>query len=793
MLDTDKHIRFRESGTYKDTLFYPRPPSPNGQRRQALDLQEQLSFFRDEILKKDRLISQLTSMETPRPTRMDSSHIDETSDRFAGNAIAKSEIASLQVKVDSLQTQLREAQVQLNFGEDKLKDMRRLLESSKENEAKQAAMLQTVRAKLLQYEAHQGSVEGAACRSEVTIQTLQRENKNYQERLLELESRLRNTVGDQQRLEHEKQMAEKKLLEIASQLSTSFHMDDYGTMSVEGIVSRIGEALGENARLKEKIASLKEFVMTAEVETKASRETIMRLVSEAEREQRTTTKFNYEVDNLRVERDNAMARQRELEQELEHQRERLDSIQRAWAASKRELDDRDVKFSTLDREIREHSVHARNNEVALRTFKETLAAILSDDFHRVEPYEEQIRDRVKMLSLADRDRTAHINMLETKLAEVTGEMEGQCDLQRATDIRAKRAEADFLEIQDRMHKLEAEVQAGGVAREDMRMDKEMYYRFLERLVTSLKMEPITPDLCLDSITDAIAGRAEQLVKAENETLVDRKTHIYNLQRKVKALKEQLDSKELHMDLLRKKVVGMEETLGGASDLAREKDEEFVKNKKLLKLVDRYKRELNEARMEIRDLKARVMESADVQARALAQEQELDSLEAKVGQLEHVRQKQASKISNLKDEVEMTTSEVERKRSSVQNTVQALSSELRTTKLALDEVTKRERQLLDLRQVLARMLGLDVNALAVPDYEVIARLEKLILANQANASTAVVLDTTLGDMEAGFRAGYEDAAKAISSTRSRNPMRRSVMKPARARSMSPSRKRDTRAY
>lgn len=108
------------------------------------------------------------------------------------------------------------------------------------------------------------------------------------------------------------------------------------------------------------------------------------------------------------------------------------------------------------------------------------------------------------------------------------------------------------------------------------------------------------------------------------------------------------------------------------------------------------------------------------------------------------------------------------------------------------------QLLDLRQVLARMLGLDVNNLAVPDYEIIARLEKLILANQSNAATVVALDTALEDVSDGFRVGYENA-KRTWGTRSRSPVKvtRSMgsrsMGRSRARSMSPSRRRDYRQY
>ena len=102
-------------------------------------------------------------------------------------------------------------------------------------------------------------------------------------------------------------------------------------------------------------------------------------------------------------------------------------------------------------------------------------------------------------------------------------------------------------------------------------------------------------------------------------------------------------------------------------------------------------------------------------------------------------------------------------------------------------------MLDLRQVLARMLGLDVNTLAVPDYEIIARLEKLILANQSNVATVVALDTALEDVSDGFRAGYENAQRTI-QTRARSPVR--VVRTAqrtRTRSMSPTRRCDKRVY
>ncbi len=65
-----------------------------------------------------------------------------------------------------------------------------------------------------------------------------------------------------------------------------------------------------------------------------------------------------------------------------------------------------MRFTSIDRELKEHSLNARNSEVAFRNFKETLANLLSDEFHRLEPYEEPIRERIQAMCLAVRDKSA---------------------------------------------------------------------------------------------------------------------------------------------------------------------------------------------------------------------------------------------------------------------------------------------------------------------------------------------------------------------------------------------------
>ena len=47
-----------------------------------------------------------------------------------------------------------------------------------------------------------------------------------------------------------------------------------------------------------------------------------------------------------------------------------------------------------------------------------------------------------------------------------------------------------------------------------------------------------------------------------------------------------------------------------SELEQEKDSETMKSRKLVKLAEKYKRELEEANEEIRDLKAKLLESTE---------------------------------------------------------------------------------------------------------------------------------------------------------------------------------------
>ena len=63
---------------------------------------------------------------------------------------------------------------------------------------------------------------------------------------------------------------------------------------------QISNVIEENAVMRGKLLTLNETLAHTELETKASRETIMRLVSEVGREQKASTTHHTEIQNLRL-------------------------------------------------------------------------------------------------------------------------------------------------------------------------------------------------------------------------------------------------------------------------------------------------------------------------------------------------------------------------------------------------------------------------------------------------------------------------------------------------------------
>lgn len=75
------------------------------------------------------------------------------------------------------------------------------------------------------------------------------------------------------------------------------------------------------------------------------------------------------------------------------------------------------------------------------------------------------------------------------------------------------------------------------------------------------------------------------------------------------------------------------------------------------------------------------------------EKEISKLLMRISELEATKEKQSVKIAKLKDEIEQTSCEANKTRSSSDNVVHSLSQELRALKQDLEKYKERERQVI----------------------------------------------------------------------------------------------------
>lgn len=301
-----------------------------------------------------------------------------------------------------------------------------------------------------------------------------------------------------------------------------------------------------------------------------------------------------------------------------------------------------------------------------------------------------------------------------------------------------------------------------------------YLSFLERVGNVLKISQISADIGLDMNIDLILARVEQLVKMENDCIQDKQTNIYNLQRKCKTLKEQLDNKELHLDLLRKKLSALEEERANKCALEREVEDHVMMSKKFKLKVEKLNDQLSNLKRENEDLKAQLLDMNCFKGKSSDQDKEIVRLSSKISELESIKEKQSLKIAKLRDQLDSTNSEINKTRTSSDSTVHSLSLELRSIKQELEKREEREKQLLDFRTVVARMLGLDASSLAVADYEIISRIERIISSfNEGIVPIHIQpLPANLNSYQPNYNQGHSSEFYSSSSSNERSsPTRR----------------------
>ncbi|KAF3700946.1 Coiled-coil domain-containing protein 170 [Channa argus] len=458
-----------------------------------------------------------------------------------------------------------------------------------------------------------------------------------------------------------------------------------------------------------RIAVLEESVKSSEVDCKASRETVLRLVSELDRERRKAANSAAALDSIKVELDTLMVGRRSVEMETQTLTERLEASKRVIEAGRRETSCLEKQVKELERNLQASQGETQAAEEKLQMFLKKIAGLLQvKSEHVILPTEKDVLQQLEQLTLQT------ITGMEARLCHVSKELSEQKELQCGTIQRAQLAEQQVQDLRERLQGLETELVTADMHRDGLRHSKQHYEEFLEQLSEKLKTDSIAVDLDFDMRLKLLLSRAEQLVKQEGTALVESKTLAYSLQRKLKSQKEQLDSKGLHIQFLRKKVLELEEEKRSRSALALEQENGYLEARKLQRKVERLQNELKATKLSNTELKAQLSHTNELKLKVMEQSQTMQEQKKKLDQLVEGKANMEKMLSTVSLDLQSHEKETRENQ-------QQLSS----LRLSLAQLSERERELVDFRMVISQMLGLDATALALPNYEIIKLLETLL--------------------------------------------------------------------
>ncbi|XP_037248468.1 coiled-coil domain-containing protein 170 isoform X3 [Falco rusticolus] len=652
---------------------------------------------------------------------------------------AQSELAALSVKYDCAQSELLELKSRMVSKEASFQELKAEAESYKENNARHMSRLLSLQTRIQEMEEEACVLTTSKNQAELTAQVASKENWELKEELHELNAKLNKNLNECKESTTQVSKIRRKYEELLTQLSGFLDTDiREKEKPQEHLMSKVSEICKENLTLKDQVAALQEAINTHEMESRANRETIMRLVSEVTKEQKKAAGYYQDMEKLSKDLDSAIIGKRSLEMEIRSLQDKLATNQKDLDTSKRELHNVKKSFSELDGSLKSSREEARTAQSSLVAFKEQIATLLSGGSALVKPSEKAILERIQEINCKEESKEIMVSQLETQIAKLTEALENQTRLHQEALERSRKAEKCSETFQDQLKHLEEELLSVDLMQDGLKLEKQKYLKFLEQLNEKMKLDSLVVEVGFDMNAAAILARIEQLVKLEGDAVIENKTMAYSLRRKLKSQKEKLESNELHMNLLRQKIAHLEEEKQVRTALAVERDEANLAVRKLHKMIERLQKQLDLAREKNTDLKAKLSETSELKIKTLEQNRTIEELSKSQGKLERMKEKAEKQLTSVKSELLLKERKATEDKEKTKNMLEAVTSEMKVLKTTLAELAKRERQLADFREVVSRMLGLNIASLALPDYEIITRLEGLIHAHQHHYFPCVCL-------------------------------------------------------
>ncbi|KAF8568114.1 Coiled-coil domain-containing protein [Paragonimus westermani] len=641
----------------------------------------------------------------------------------------REELAALRSKVDGLceKTLNQEAEIKakntiITKLEDEKKNLRTQLDALTQKDEKLSKQLEEITTKLEHMNVEKSN-------ESKKVENLKHELKIEQEKVSQMEARLQQQVIQRERCEHEASGAEEKLEQFVSQMLRIF--DTYA-----------GEADGNRTTWKDEVQLTRLISHAKDVvsENLKHRGRIQELSDKISQRDRQIAERNRTVDRLGEQLTKTAASDRETQNithQLECSRENEQGLESRVHKLTSDLMGAQVRIRELERQLSQ-ATHEQQRAVDVRHeladkeftyFKEALATILSSSYYPCSPTEVAIKEHARRIVTEHKEQKELCARLESRLSEVSSRWDSVKSMKHEMQQQIERTERENHNLRDQIRQMESEMANSLIIRDEQRADRDRFFFYLCKLATKARIDQkVASRMEMDELQEAIYTRMGQIASGEFTLLTDVQANadrLSGLNRRVKRLQDQLSSKEVQLGLWRDKAATLEAQLTEWSRI-RENAEHERKNAERAIARER-KIEADNARLcdELTRLRAELLDLNDSKIRCIKVEDKLSELQKANEQLEDLRERQATKITELRDVIEKQQCELSDYKTRSVESRNNLTDELSSTRKTVEQLKRSERELYEFRALVGRLLGLDVEMLAVPNYDIVNRLENFI--------------------------------------------------------------------
>ncbi|CAH1407639.1 unnamed protein product [Nezara viridula] len=351
-------------------------------------------------------------------------------------------------------------------------------------------------------------------RTDMTMSTLQRENRYHEEKAADLERKVSKLELELNAEEQEKALAQKALGDLMRQLESALGAEATAAGKAHHLVQETG-------RLRSRVEAAEVRARGAEEELLECRAALGRATAERDSLHTQAASHLAEIDRIRQEKEKLELQCRLYERELSELRDKLTGFSRSLHVTTGDMQIQEATIRALKEELKDKEEKSLRLDTELRHLLESLAILLSSPVRFVESNELSIKERIRDLLSDAKDKSMQVDSLHEKIGSLRDQV-GRLTEQRGDDMRRlKEVEEDKMHLEGKLQKTEVELSACQAAKEGLRRDKAIFVTFLERLARALNMEEISREVGVDLHTESMLLRAEQLAKLESDKLADK--------------------------------------------------------------------------------------------------------------------------------------------------------------------------------------------------------------------------------------------------------------------------------